>query len=259
MIQLTGMIFEGVPEKLPAPCGSASWRRMLLAAVLDGPHGRRVGEARRGRGAALPEEAQRVPALREPLLSPRRATRSPCPRSSAGSATTSFYASDVPTGPRLPRERARARHAGRSDPRRAGGRSSTKTRAGCTSCRRRRPSLEQRRAPGPHGPVLPRPAHRRVVGLHRRVRLDLARRERLDLAQAQRVQEHPGIDRHVDGPSGSPPGASAGRREAVAPHQHHPLRPQRPGQIASFAPCSPPADSWRRTGPGCPTPEGARR
>jgi len=38
MIQLTGMIFEGVPEKLPAPADRLHGGGMLLAAVLDGPH-----------------------------------------------------------------------------------------------------------------------------------------------------------------------------------------------------------------------------
>jgi hypothetical protein len=57
MIQLTGMIFEGCLRSIRA-CASASWRALLMAALLDGPHGR---GGRRGRGGVLHEEAERLP------------------------------------------------------------------------------------------------------------------------------------------------------------------------------------------------------
>jgi hypothetical protein len=93
MIQLTGMIFEGVPEKYP------SWHRLhgsrlLLAPVLDGPHGRGVVEAQ-GRGPALPEEAER-------LLDPGSSSSAEGDEKSVPEVIRRlgndiiFYASDVP-------------------------------------------------------------------------------------------------------------------------------------------------------------------
>ncbi len=96
MIQLTGMIFEGVPEKYPQPSDRVHGSRLLLAAVLDGPHGRGVGEAQ-GRGAPVPKEAERLPASPDSSSSRPKATRNRYRKSirRLGNDIV-FYASDVP-------------------------------------------------------------------------------------------------------------------------------------------------------------------
>src|SRR2546425_604832 len=59
---------RGRARALPAPEDRFHGGRLHVGPLLDGPHGRGVGEARGGGSAALPEEAERVPAQRAALL-----------------------------------------------------------------------------------------------------------------------------------------------------------------------------------------------
>ena len=59
LLDCAALVYGGVPEKFPKSAHRLSRMRLRLGALLDGPHGRRMGEAPSG-SAALEEKTQRI-------------------------------------------------------------------------------------------------------------------------------------------------------------------------------------------------------